>query len=214
MIKKNNVIIACLIFSFLHGTKQMPHSPIKHEGFAFSFPSLYAPQEQRDMIFQDDLLDLLVLNDSCKKHLKRLEEVNIVIKAVNDYHCPRGEKIQVKVQNNKWAIVIKNITEDILLECISIEELIPAQRSQNILEKYLSTATQWVTKMGIYIWGKTLAKYAKCTITIHVKSQPEDEHVLCSEVLIDLLDLAEQNKLHITRFANDILNTHIIVSEI
>ena len=232
MVKKKNVIIVCLLFSFLHGQKEMPPSTVKHEGLFLSLPIAQkklqtfvtcdynsahhqkcAPYTTRDVIFQDDLLDLITLDETCKQHLERFKQLNIIIQAVNEYHCPRGQQVTVTIQNNKWAIIIKDMTEDLLLECIPLEDLLPEKRSKNPLEKYLSAATQWITKMGIYIWGKTLAKYAKCTVIINGNIHPEEEHILCSDIIIDLFDLAEANRLDITRHAQDLLNTQIIISE-
>ncbi len=229
MVKKKNVIIVCLLFSFLHGQREMPPSTVKHEGVALHIPlaqkklqtyvtsdyntAPFSAYSTREVVFQDDLLELITLDDTCKQNIERFKQLNIIIQAVNEYRCPRGQQVQVTVKDNKWVIVIKDITEDLLLECIPIEELLPEKRSKNYLDKYLSAATQWITKMGIYIWGKTLAKYAKCTVIINGNIHPEEEHILCSEVMIDLFDLAEANKLNITRETQDLLNTQIIISE-
>lgn len=233
MAKKKNIIIVCALFSFLHGQKEVPLSTVKHEGLVLSLPIIaqkqlktfvtsdynsvhhqeFVPYTTRDVIFQDDLLDLITLDETCKQHLERFKQLSIIIQAVNEYHCPRGQQVQVTIKNDKWVIVIKDITEDLLLECIPLDDLLPEKRFKNPLERYLSAATQWITKMGIYIWGKTLAKYAKCTVIINGNIHPDEEHILCSDIIIDLFDLAEANKLNITREAQDLLNTHIIISE-
>lgn len=168
---------------------------------------------KRDVIFQDDLSELLELDENCKKHCERFKQLNIIIKAVNEYHCPRGEKIEVTIENNRWTIVIKNITEDLLLECIPIQEFLPESHAKNRLEKYLNLASHYMTKVGIYIWGKTLAKYAKCTVVINGVIQPEEEHILCSDVIIDIVDWSKQKLLHIRRYATDLLNTQIVISK-
>lgn len=168
---------------------------------------------KRDVIFQDDLSELLELDENCKKHCERFKQLNIIIKAVNEYHCPRGEKIEVTIENNKWTIVIKNITEDLLLECIPIQELLPESKAKNRLERYLNLASHYMTKVGIYIWGKTLAKYAKCTVVINGVIHPEEEHILCSDVIIDIVDWSKQKLLNIKRYATDLLNTQIVISK-
>jgi hypothetical protein len=150
---------------------------------------------KRDVIFQDDLSELLELDENCKRHCDRFKQLNIIIKAVNEYHCPRGEKIEVTIENNRWTIVIKNITEDLLLE------------------KYLNLASHYMTKVGIYIWGKTLARYAKCTVVINGVIHPEEEHILCSDVIIDIVDWSKQKLLNIRRYATDLLNTQIVISK-
>ncbi len=168
---------------------------------------------KRDIIFQDDLSELLDLDENCKKHCDRFKQLNIIIKAVNEYHCPRGEKIEVTIENNKWTIVIKNITADLLFECVPIQELLPETHAKNRLERYLNLASHYMTKVGIYIWGKTLAKYAKCTVVINGIIQPEEEHVLCSDVIIDIVDWSKQKLLNIKRYASDLLNYQIVISK-
>lgn len=168
---------------------------------------------ERNVFFQDDLSELLELDENCKKHCERFKQLNIIIKAVNEYHCPRGEKIEVTIENNKWTIVIKNITEDLLLECIPIQEFLPEAQAKNRLEKYLNLASHYMTKVGIYIWGKTLAKYAKCTVVINGVIHPEEEHILCSDVIIDIVDWSKQKLLNIRRYATDLLNTQIVISK-
>lgn len=168
---------------------------------------------KREVVFQDDLLDLVNLDETCKKHVDRFKQLNIIIKAVNEYHCPRGETIEVTIQNNKWTIVIKNITEDLLLECIPVQELLPQTTSKNRLDRYLNLASHYMTKMGIYIWQKTLAQYAKCTVIINGNIHPEEKHILCSDVIIDIVDWAQQKLLNINRSATDLLNTQIVISK-
>lgn len=168
---------------------------------------------KRDIIFQDDLSELLDLDENCKKHCDRFKQLNIIIKAVNEYHCPRGEKIEVTIENNKWTIVIKNITADLLFECVPIQELLPETHAKNRLERYLNLASHYMTKVGIYIWGKTLAKYAKCTVVINGIIHPEEEHVLCSDVIIDIVDWSKQKLLNIKRYASDLLNYQIVISK-
>lgn len=172
-----------------------------------------AVDSKRDVIFQDDLLDLVKLDTTCREHIDRFNELNIVIKAVNEYHCPPGEKIEVTIQNNKWTIMIKNMTEDLLLQCIPIQDLLPQHKSKNRLEKYLHAALDYMTKLRIYIWGKTLAQYVKCTIVINGDIKPEEEHILCTDVIIDVVEWSQQKLLNISRCATGLLNTQITISK-
>ncbi len=232
MIKKKNVVIVCLLFSFLHGQKGMPPSIVKHEGVFLSLPIAqkklqtfvtsdynssvhhqeFTPYTTRNVTFEDDLLDLITLDETCKQHLERFKQLNIIIQAVNEYRCPRGQQVQVAIKDNKWTIIIKNMAESLLFECLLIEFL-PEQSSKNPLEKYMSLATQLLTKVGIYIWGKTIAKFRNCTVVINKNISPEEDHVLCSDVIIDLYDLKEADKLHIDPAYEDLFTTKIIISE-
>ena len=168
----------------------------------------------RPIVFEDDLLELIDLDDTCKLYMEQFKKLDIIIKAVHEYRSQRGEMIEVKIKNNKWVIIIKNATEDLLLECIPIQELIPeSSASRNLLDKYVQKATSFLTKCGIYVWTKTLAKYAKCTVTIHGNIKPDEEYITCSDVIINLFDLAEENKLSIERKPKSLLETEIIISE-
>lgn len=221
MVQKKNLILTCLLFSFLHGQWDMSSPTLKHD---IALQSAMYPQANwpfvvgdycmRDVVFEDDMMDLISLDKNCKDHTDRLQKLNIIIQAVNEYHCPRGEEVQVTIKNNEWVIVIKEMTADLLYECLPIEQLLPKQKlSLNPLEKYMSIASRWITKMGLYILGKTLAKYAKCTVVIHSSVRPEDKHILCSELIIDLYDLSDSDRLHVEPQAQDLLNMHIIIKE-
>ena len=226
MVKKKNVITVGLLFSFLHGyQKEMPPLTVKHEGFVLNFPTGQKKLQTfvtsdyyqectptRDVIFQNDLLDLITLDETCRKHLERFKRLNVIIQSVNEYRCPRDQQVTVKIYDNKLTIVIKNMSEDLLLECLPFD-FIPKIRSQNPLEKYMSLATQWLTKVGIYIWGKVIAKYRNCTIIINRNIRPEEKHILCSDIIIDLYDLKEADKLHWDSQIQDLFNTKITLSE-
>lgn len=172
-----------------------------------------AASKERKVVFQDDLSELLDLDENCKRHCDRFKQLNIIIQAVNEYHCPRGEKIEVTIENNRWTIVIKNITADLLYECVPIQEFLPETHAKNRLEKYLNLASRYMTKVGIYLVGKTLGKWAKCTVIINGVIHPEEEHILCSDVIIDIVDWSKQKLLNIRQYATDLLNYQIVISK-
>lgn len=225
MAKKQNVLFTCLIFSLLHSWNIAPKTmqcqtvalkqALQNQAhLAIPIDQSMASKELREVIFEDDLIDLLSLDSACQNRLEDLENIKIIIKAVIEYSCPRGQEVQVKIKDNFWVITMNDMTEDLLLECLPVDDLLPQLKlSRNPLEKYFSVASRWLTKMGIYIWGKTLAKYAKCSLEIHSSIKPEDEHILCSEIMIDLIDMAEGNRLSVERKAKDLLNTQFIISE-
>lgn len=213
---KKTVLTLCLLMSCLYVTNVNNIHANTHT----SRKTAKSDITEREVTFEDDLHELRDLiahsedqNESQKKHIKSFEELNIVIKASSEYHCPRGHTIEVTIKNNQWTVIIKNIPEDLLFECLPIDDLLPQRTIKNKLEKYINAMSRAFAKAIIYIWGKTLAKYSKCSIIIQSNVQPDKNKFECSEIILDTIELAENKEANIERSFESLLSSKIIISK-
>lgn len=209
---KKTVLTLCLLMSCLYVTNVNNIHANTHT----TQETVKSDITEREVTFEDDLdglRDLMARDEDQKRHVKGFEELNIVIKATNEYHCPRGHTIEVTIKNNQWTVILKNVPEDLLFECLPIYELLPQITVKNKFEKYINAVSRAFAKAIIYIWGKTLAKYSKCSIVIQSNVQPDKCDFQCSEIILDTVELAENKEINIKHSFESLLNSKIIISK-
>lgn len=211
---KKKALTLCLLMSYLYVTN-VNHI---HANTCVTQQELTRKRcdAEREVTFEDDLdglRDLITRDEDQKKHIKSFEELNIVIKATSEYHCPRGHTIEVTIKNNQWTVIIKNVPEDLLFECLPIDELLPQMTIKNKFEKYINAVSRAFAKAIIYIWAKTLAKYSKCSIIIQSNVQPDKRDFQCSEIILDTVELAENKEISVERSFEGLLSSKIIISK-
>lgn len=211
---KKTVLTLCLLMSCLYVTNVNNIHANAHT----TQETVKSDITEREVMFEDDLdglRDLITHNEDQKKHTikKSFDELNIVIKATNEYHCPRRHTIEVTIKNNQWTVIIQNVPEDLLFECMPIDDLLPQINVKNKLEKYINAVSRAFAKAIIYIWGKTLAKYSKCSIVIQSNVRPDKDDFQCSEIILDTIELAENKEANIERSFESLLNSKIVISK-
>ncbi len=208
---KKTVLTLCLLMSCLYVTNVNNIHANAHT----TQETVKSDITEREVTFEDDLdglRDLMARDEDQKRHIKCFEELNIVIKATNEYHCPRGHTIEVTIKNNQWTVIIKNIPEDLLFECFPIDELAPQAIIKNKFGKYINAVSRAFTKVLIYVWGKTAAKYAKCSIVIQSNVQPDKRDFQCSEIILDTVELAENKEINIQSSFETFFNHKFLLS--
>lgn len=170
----------------------------------------------RNVEFEDDLYILrdLVTREN-KDHFDSFNGLDVIIEAVNRYRCPRGQTIKVTIKNNLWKIAIKNIPQDLLIDCVPVPDLLARKTCKSWLDKYTNAVSHYLAKVMIYVWGKTLASRAKCSVVIHsnVHSDLEKEDFQCSEIILDVVELAEHDKIDIQKNWKSPLNIELTISK-
>lgn len=180
------------------------------------FKSVITRGGMRNVEFEDDLYILrdLVTREQ-KQHFNSFNELDVIIEAVKMHHCPRGQTIKVTIKNNHWKIAIKNIPQDLLIDCVPVPDLLARKTCKSWLDRYTNAVSHYIAKAMIYIWGKTLAARAKCSVVIHsnVHPDPEKEDFQCSEIILDVVELAEQDKIDIQKNWKSPLNIELAISK-
>lgn len=170
----------------------------------------------RNVEFEDDLYRLqeLAAHEN-KDHLESFNELDVIIEAVNRYRCPRGQTVKVTIKNNLWKIAIRNIPQNLLIDCVPIPDLLSRKTCKSWLDRYANAMSHYLAKVMIYIWGKTLASRAKCSVVIHsnVHSDLEKDDFQCSEIILDVIELSEHDAIDIQKNWKSPLNIELTISK-
>lgn len=187
-------------------------------------PTLVSNTDIRHVDFTNDLGEVVELDLICqyqslgKKEeqcLNHFRQIPITIRAEKEYCVKDGDKINVETKNN-WELSIQKISNDALLSLKTFRDLVldqfmPKKRIANFMDEWVWTP--W-NRTKLFVYHKVIARYATTTITIHTEIEQHHKNVHCSDIILNLDKLANENKLAISIEHNDLLNMNVIIKPI
>lgn len=191
--------------------------------------STYRPQsiiktDVREVDFTNDLGEIVELDLICqyeslgekqKECLTHFEQIPITIRAEKEYRVKNGDKINVETKNS-WELSIQQISNDALLSLktfrdLVIDQFMPKKRIANFMDEWVWTP---YNQAKLFIYQKTIARYATTTITIHTDIEEHHKSVRCSDIILDLDKLAAENKLEIAIEHENLLNMNVVIQPV
>lgn len=178
----------------------------------------------REVNFTNDLGEIVELDLICqyeslgeeqKKCLNHFEEIPITIRAEKEYRVKNGDKINVETKNS-WELSIQQISNDALLSLktfrdLVIDQFMPKKRIANFMDDWIWTP---YNQAKLFVYQKTIARYATTSITIHTDIEQHHQSVRCSDIILDLDKLAAENKLEIVINHENLLNMNVVIQPV
>lgn len=185
----------------------------------------------REVHFTNDIPDLIDLDLECQygtteertrkwgereeKCLAHFREIPVTIRAEKLYTVKGGDEIKVQTKNS-WELSIQQISNEALLSLktfrdLVIDQFMPKKRIANFMDDWVWTP---YNRAKLYVYQKVIARFATTTIVIHTDIEPHYESIRCSDIILDLDKLANENKLNIEIAHENLLNMHVVIKPV
>lgn len=191
--------------------------------------SIFSKMLPRHVTFINDLSDMVELDLLAQKPfqghiqepaldehelecLRHFQQIPITIRAEKEYKIRDGDRIPVETKR-KWEILIEEISNQALLSLktfrdLVLEHFLPKKSIGNFMDKYIWSPYH---RAKLFIYQKLIARFATTTIIIHTDIEPYHETRKCSDIILDLDQLAAENKLTVEIEHENLLSMQVII---
>lgn len=167
----------------------------------------------RDVHFTNDLADVVdlalttqkedgsPLDEEEKACINHFRNRPVVIRAVKEYTTHHGDKVKVETHNS-WELTFQELQNKQLLSLRTFSDLVeeyvmmPKKQFKNI---FLNWITSTYNKLKFVAIRLAMKKAGKTTFVVDTNIDQTYESIHCSDIILDLDELASQNENNIEK---------------